>query len=300
MNLMSSLKAIMERIASRSTSTAVRGEIALVRYLPRAERKGHLYIIGDLHAEYGSLMMALQALSFNPVMDRVLFTGDMHDRGRNSAACLDLLRQPWVDSVLGNHELMLLNVVDDAGSLSKARDGMYGSWMDNGGEWAEEAPQQERAAWRSCLLDRVPLYWIVERRDGRRVLVCHAEPDPLLLPDVLAFRDVAVPLGSLHASPTLWGRQTLRIVDDGSCSLQRKKQLLAPLEGVLYAVHGHSQLNMASWVNNRLFADTGAVYGNLLTLVDVDHALPGRPGGVQAWDVASEKLISYAATNLLF
>lgn len=287
----------MGRIAPRPRRG---GEVALVRYLPRSGRRGRLYVIGDLHAEYGSLMQALQALAFNPAADRVLFTGDLHDRGRNSAACLDLLRQPWADSVLGNHELMLLNCVAEDGSLCKTGNGMYGSWMDNGGEWVEEAPQQERAAWRRSLVERVPLYWIVERRDGRRVLVCHAEPDPLLLPDVLALRDVPVPPGSLHASPTLWGRQTLRIAEDESCSRQRKRELLAPLEGLFYGVHGHSRLDLASWVRNRLFIDTGAVYGNLLTLVDVDHALPGRPGGVQAWDVASEKLISYAATNLFF
>lgn len=298
MSLMSSLYSFMGRIASRGAGG--KGEVALVLYLPRSERKGRLYVVGDLHAEYGSLMMALQALSFNPAMDRVLFVGDVHDRGRNSPACLDLLRQPWVDSVLGNHELMLLDVVDEDGSLSKTRNSMYGSWMANGGEWAEEASQQERSVWRRLLLDRVPLYWIVERRDSRRVMVCHAEPDPVLLPDVLDLRSVPVPLGALRASPSLWGRQTLRVAGDDSCSRQRKTQLLAPLEGVLYSVHGHSQLDLASWVHNRLFIDTGAVFGNLLTLVDVDHAIPGRPGGVQAWDVASEKLISYAATNLLF
>jgi serine/threonine protein phosphatase 1 len=298
MSLISSLYSFVERIASRGSGRD--GEVALVRYLPWSERKGRLYVVGDLHAEYGSLMMALQALSFNPAMDRILFVGDMHDRGRNSSACLELLRQPWVDSVLGNHELMLLDVVREDGSLSKTGNSMYGSWMINGGEWIEEAPPKERGAWRRLLLDRVPLYWIVERRDGRRVMVCHAEPDPVLLPDVLGLRNVPVPLGSLHASPTLWGRQTLRVAGDVSCSCQRKKQLLAPLEGVLYGVHGHSQLDLASWVNNRLFIDTGAVFGKLLTLVDVDYAVPGRPGGVQAWDVASEKLISYAATNLLF
>lgn len=298
MNLVSALQAIAERIGSRSSARG--GRVALVRHLPLSERRGHLYLVGDLHGEYGSLLLALKALSFNPALDRVLFTGDMHDRGRNSAACLELLRQPWVDSVLGNHELMLLNAVDDDGSLWKARNSMYAGWMTNGGEWVEETSQEERSAWRRRILERVPLYWIVERRDGRRVMVCHAEADPLLLPDVLDLRNQPVPLGTLHSSPTLWGRHTLAVAGDETISSQRKKQLLPPLEGALFAVHGHSQLKLASWVANRLFIDTGAVYGNLLTLVDVDHALPGRPGGVRAWDIASEKLIGYAATNLLF
>lgn len=297
MDVMSTLQAIIDRIGNRVSAN--RGQLPLVRYLSRMERKGHLYVVGDLHGEFDALMKALRALSFNRAVDRLLLVGDVHDRGTHSGQCLELLREPWVDSVLGNHELMLLNSVDEDGSLLRGRSGMYEGWMANGGEWVEESSRENRAAWRRLLLDRVPLYWIVERRDGRRVLVCHAEAEPVLLPDVMALGDMPVSLASLQASPTLWGRQTLRVVEDDTLSLQRKKQLLAPLEGVLFSVHGHSQLSMAGWVNNRLFVDTGAVFGNLLTLVDVDHTVPGRPGGVQAWDIASEKLISYAATNLL-
>jgi len=171
-------------------------------------------------------------------------------------------------------------------------------WMANGGEWALEAPKLDRAEWRRLLLDTVPLNWVVERRDGRKVLVCHAEADPVLLADVVTLKNRPIPIRELRGSPTVWGRRILRIAGDGELSQYQKQQLLHPVEGVLFSVHGHTQLKMAGWVNNQLFADTGAVFGNLLTLVDVDHAIPGRPNRIYAWDIASEKLVGYAATNL--
>lgn len=298
MNLLSALQSIVENLSPRGRGG--REVVTLVRYLPRSGRRGRLYVAGDLHGAYDTLMRALEAINFNPSLDRLLFTGDLHDRGGDSAACLELLRQSWVASVLGNHELMLLCSLGSDGSLNRGRGSMYAGWMANGGEWVHRFPARERGEWRQRLLERVPLYWLVERRDGRKVLVCHAETDPLLLPDVLGLKELRLDLASLHASPTLWERRTLSVALDKSFSPQRKRQLLVPLNGLLCTLHGHSRLELASWVNNRLFVDTGAVFGDLLTLADVDELLPGRPGGVRAWDIASNKLMDYAARTLFF
>jgi serine/threonine protein phosphatase 1 len=272
--------------------------VSLVRYLSISERKGRVFAVGDLHGEFYALMMALHAVEFDFKKDRVLFVGDIHDRGRSSEKCLELLREPWADSVLGNHELMMLESVDSDGSIMGGGNSLVEMWMANGGEWALEAPKQNRAEWRRLVLDTVPLNWVVERRDGRKVLVCHAEPDPALLADVVTLKNRPIPIRELRGSLTIWGRRILRIAGDGELSRYQKQPLLHPVEGVLFSVHGHTQLKMASWVNNQLFADTGAVFGNSLTLVDLDHAIPGRPNRIYAWDIASEKLVGYAATNL--
>lgn len=274
--------------------------VGLVRYLSSSERKGKVFAVGDLHGEFYALMMALSALDFDFRRDRLLFVGDVHDRGMHSEKCLDLLREPWVDSVLGNHEVMMLESVDSDGRLKKDGTGMVEAWMLNGGEWALRVPEQKRSEWRRLILDTVPLNWVVERRDGRKAVVCHAEPDPALLDAVLALRNRLVPVSDLQGSPVVWGRHILRIARDSEMTRSRKHELLQWVEGVLFFVHGHTQLKTAGWVNNQLFADTGAVFGNSLTLVDMDHAIPGRPGGIYAWDIASEKLVGYAATNLFF
>lgn len=286
------LRKLVDRIRKGRPEDAVR----LVRYLPRGERDGRVLVAGDLHGEYQTLMQALQALSFDRQRDRLLLLGDMHDRGRSSEECLELLNQPWVGSVLGNHELMLLETVAADGSLRRGK--ALELWLANGGEWALDASRQRRAAWRRLLLERVPLNWVVERRDGRRVLVCHAEADPALMGEVLSLGEVALPLSAIRFSVTLWGRHTLVLAGDDSLSRQQKQRRLRPLEGVLCSVHGHTQLSGAGWVNNRLFADTGAVFGNRLTLVDLDRLIPERANGIHAWEIASQRLLGYAAGTI--
>lgn len=285
------LRGLVNRFREMRQDDSVR----LARYLPRGERSGRVLVAGDLHGEYQTLMRALQALSFDRDRDRLLLLGDIHDRGRSSEECLDLLSQPWVESVLGNHELMLVESVATDGSL---RGGALDLWMANGGEWVLDASPRRRAGWRRLLLDKLPLNWVVERRDGRRVLVCHAEPDPEWLDRVLALDEGRLPLNAFRGSVTLWGRRILGVAADETLARREKERLLRPLGGVLCSVHGHTQLAGAGWVNNQLFADTGAVFGNRLTLVDLDHLIPGRANGIHAWEIASQRLLGYAAGTI--
>lgn len=69
------------------------------------------YVIGDVQGCFDPLMKLVKAIDFNPQSDRLLFCGDLVNRGGQS---LDVLR--WIyahqnscDSVLGNHDLSLLS-----------------------------------------------------------------------------------------------------------------------------------------------------------------------------------------------
>lgn len=275
-----------------------RGEdvIPLVRYLPSSGRRGRVFVAGDLHGEYQTLMKALRALGFDETRDRLIMVGDLHDRGEHSGPCLDLLRQPWIEAALGNHELMLLESVDGGGSLRKGRP--FDVWMANGGEWILDVPRRIRAEWRRLVLENAALNLVVERLDGRRVLICHAEPDPAWHAELVALSGESLPLGQLRGSVCIWGRRILGVVTDDELTRQRKRDLLPPLADFMFSAHGHSRLPVAGWVNNQLFMDTGAVFGNRLTLVDLDQALPGHSSGVYSWEVAAERLLSHSAVRL--
>lgn len=140
-----------------------------VAFLPRNE-KGRDFVVGDLHGCRRDLEILLVAADFNPrAGDRVFATGDLVDRGPDAMGCLNLLRQPWFYSVLGNHEQMLLNAIggdDDAIALSVA----------NGGGWAlGSILKRDPALLGACkVLARLPHVLVVGPGTPERFNVVHA------------------------------------------------------------------------------------------------------------------------------
>jgi serine/threonine protein phosphatase 1 len=100
-----------------------------------ANAKGRDLVVGDLHGHRTLLEKMLEQMAFDPRCDRVLSVGDVIDRGPESLATLSLIEEPWFYSVLGNHELMLLNFLGYYGSRMHARK----SYASGGGEWIIEA-----------------------------------------------------------------------------------------------------------------------------------------------------------------
>lgn len=75
-----------------------------------ANNRGIDYVAGDLHGQYDLLDEGLRSVGFNPAVDRLFLVGDLVDRGPASRQCLDLLTQPWVFAVRGNHEDIFLSL----------------------------------------------------------------------------------------------------------------------------------------------------------------------------------------------
>jgi serine/threonine protein phosphatase 1 len=68
-----------------------------------ANSRGRDFVIGDLHGCLDQLQLKLALVSFAPERgDRLFAVGDLVDRGPDSLGCLNLLREPWFFSVLGN------------------------------------------------------------------------------------------------------------------------------------------------------------------------------------------------------
>jgi len=107
--------------------------------------EGKTFFVGDIHACYDKLIQKLSAVSFDYLTDRLIATGDLIDHGPDSEKCLMLLNEPWFYSVIGNHEIMVLDAV-----LHRKRNGERSMEQrlhtHNGGHWfyeISEAKQDE-------------------------------------------------------------------------------------------------------------------------------------------------------------
>lgn len=67
------------------------------------------YCIGDVQGCFDELLLLLQEIAFDAQKDRLIFVGDLVNRGPRSLAVLDfVMTTPNVSVVLGNHDLHLL------------------------------------------------------------------------------------------------------------------------------------------------------------------------------------------------
>lgn len=99
-------------------------EVVLIRRFA-ANIAGRDFAVGDIHGHFTRLQAALDAVGFNPDVDRLFSVGDLVDRGPECRDVLDWLAKPWFHAVRGNH--------DDYVCRYDTCD--VDNWVYNGGAW---------------------------------------------------------------------------------------------------------------------------------------------------------------------
>ena len=208
------------------------------RKIPR-NKAGRDYVVGDVHGCFDLLTERLAYEGFNRAKDRLFSVGDLIDRGPDSEKCLSLLEKPWFHMVCGNHEEMFIDA---------CRRGGGGSWLTSYGEWANRLSNDELNGW-ADQLEKLPISMTIEM-NGYSAGLCHAEPDGL---EWVGTRD------NISSNQVMvWGRRVLR------------GNVRGTVQGVDITIHGHTPVELPTWVDNRYFLDTGAWFSGEMTLRQID------------------------------
>ena len=206
--------------------------------MPRFARNsaGRDFAVGDIHGCFSDLQRALDAIRFDPAVDRLFCVGDLVDRGPESEQVIAWLDRPWFFSICGNHDFLtwrsaLGNPYPDVDHLA------------HGGEWLEMLSPSARAEI-GQRLQALPLALEVETALGLVGLV-HADCPFDNWHDMQA----AVREGIDSQSPV------------GECclwSIERyRHKYTGHVRNLRALVHGHMAIRQTQVLGNVHFIDTG-------------------------------------------
>ncbi|MHC6625755.1 polynucleotide kinase-phosphatase [Streptomyces globosus] len=248
------------------------------RYNDLTHLTGPFDIIGDVHGCSSELEALLDRLGYrdgvHPEGRTAVFVGDLVDRGPDSPGVLrrvmGMVASGSALCVPGNHENKLGRHL--RGSKVQLTHGLAETVEQLAGE-----PEEFASEVRSFIEGLVSHYVL----DGGRLVVCHAG-----LPEKYHGRT-----SGRVRSHALYGETTGETDEFG---LPVRHPWAEDYRGRAAVVYGHTPVPEASWTNNTICLDTGAVFGGKLTalrwpereLIDVPAEKvwyePARPLAVQA------------------
>ncbi len=250
------------------------------------------WIIGDIHGEVALLDLLLENIGrFDPEL--IIFVGDYIDRGPHVKEVVDRIMnmQTRVVCLMGNHELMLLNAMEDMG---------YGNspielWYYNGGEATMHSFgvtsfftfQSQIEPRYIDFFKSLGMCYRFEPVEGLKILVTHAGISPAIpVGDQIAmksYRDLNRYLLEKHIEPTgsfLWTREDFFASDPGKWDNH-------------LVVHGHTPvLKLKRHIKNKgqenfYFAENDLCFrrvskGGKIASIDIDSGsvISGRLSGL--------------------
>ncbi len=223
----------------------------------RRDDAGPFDIVGDLHGCFDELLVLLERLGYqvqhqngqfivaHPQNRRLIFLGDLIDRGPRIVDCLRLVMDA-VESgsafcVPGNHEVKLLRKL-------RGRDVRMSHGLDATVSELEQVPSEFRERVET-FIDGLVSHFVF---DEGRLAVAHAGMrSDLLNRSSGAVRDFA-----------LFGETTGETDEFG---FPIRYDWASEYRGEAAVVYGHTPVVEAQWVNRTICIDTGCVFGGSLT-----------------------------------
>ena len=108
-------------------------------YTEKRMAKKRTLIVGDVHGCFKELQALLEKVNYSKSEDRLIFVGDLINKGPFSMEVLEWVKAEGSEVVLGNHELGFLNYLEDSErkrpkfelliSQMKGKEKEWGEWM---------------------------------------------------------------------------------------------------------------------------------------------------------------------------
>jgi len=206
---------------------------------------GKIFAIGDIHGSYDQLRDLIQKIPIDFAEDTLVFIGDYIDRGPGSVEVVDYLidlkkRVPGIIFLKGNHEDMLQKYLDGTDRFT---------YLLNGGQNTLDSYLS-----RKNRSDSFPIP--DDHMDFFNSLRLYYETESYIF--VHAGLRPKVPLDTQQAEDLLWIRDKF---------IYSKHKFGKPV------VFGHTPLEKPLVESNKIGIDTGAVYGNALTCVQLPEVV---------------------------
>jgi serine/threonine protein phosphatase 1 len=210
---------------------------------------GKDYAVGDIHGCFSKLKAKLDAIGFNPEVDRLFSTGDLVDRGAESHLAEEWIFLPWFHAVRGNHDDMARRFPN--GNMDAL------NYIRNGGMWnISRLPHEQRIT--ADAMETLPLVIEVETMTGI-VGILHAECVYAKWNDLIE----QVKSRPKHIEDSImWARN--RITDSDT----------SVIDGIRAVIVGHTPVLSHTLLGNVHYIDTGAVFGRDFTILDLETLLP--------------------------
>ncbi|NDJ18277.1 metallophosphoesterase [Myxacorys almedinensis] len=132
-------------------------------------------VIGDIHGHYEGLMSLLDAIAPD-ADDQVYCLGDLIDRGPQSAQVVEFVKNSPYQSLMGNHEYLLLDAFPNGQVFTPALQ----AWLQSGGRstiasYSDTSLLQEHIEWIRTLPTHLDLgdIWLVHAGVHPDLPLCH-------------------------------------------------------------------------------------------------------------------------------
>ena len=227
-----------------------------------ANRTGKDYICSDIHGHFDLLEQHLTAVSFDPARDRLFCLGDLIDRSDDSPRVLEYLNKPWLYSILGNHEIMLLEVCESRNPYTKQQ------WHFWGGDWAEDLSVEDLEEFYQAFI-RLPIAIELELASGKKIGLVHAN-----LPDKSDWNEIRSYLETLPQQNLNSYDALLRAMLWEKAPIYENYSVgLEAVTNIDHVFHGHTIVDEIIVLENRSYLDLGSYKHFRLGFIQPDEYL---------------------------